>query len=90
MGCVSLYVLIVLFLLFLLVMCICLDLPVFKIWDFGSIAKSRQAKWAKPSQAAAWEALRSVPSHVIKRGCRSVYFGKEVRVDSFAAASSMP
>jgi hypothetical protein len=41
----------VLFVLFLLVVCICLDLQVFKIWDFGSNVGSREAKLAKPSQA---------------------------------------
>jgi hypothetical protein len=45
------YVLIVLFVLFLLVMCVGLDLQD-KIWDFGSMARSKQAEWAKPSQAS--------------------------------------
>ncbi len=39
---ILLCVLIVLFVLFLPVMYICLDLQVFRIWDFGSMARSEQ------------------------------------------------
>ncbi len=45
----------------------------------------------KLSQAklAAWEVSGVFPSHVTKRRCGLVYFWKEARVDSFAAASTM-
>ncbi len=45
------------------------NLQVLKIWYFGSVARSGQAKYGKPSMAnqakpAVWEALRSVPGHM--------------------------
>ncbi len=51
----------------------------FKIWDFGSIARSREAEWAKPSQTNSTGSLLSIPSDVTKRGCGSVYFGERPR-----------
>ncbi len=54
-----------------------------KIWDFGSTARSGQAK------PAALEALISVPSHVIKEEHEAVYFWKEARMDSFAVVPMM-
>jgi hypothetical protein len=68
-GMLLLYVLIVIFVLFLLVMY--LDLEVFTLDlrpDLGKPSGISQAK------LVVWEALRSVPSHVTKRGCGSVYF----------------
>ncbi len=66
------------------------DLQVFKTWDFGSMARSEQAKKLTQAKLAAWEALRSVPSRVTKRECGTVYFWKEARMDSFAAVPTMP
>jgi hypothetical protein len=39
-----------------------------EIWDFGSTARSRQAKYVEGSQGRppAWEALRSVLIHVAR------------------------
>jgi hypothetical protein len=65
------------------------DLQVFKTWDFGSMARPEQAKKLTQAKLAAWEALRSVPSHVTKRGCGTVDFWKETRMDSVAAATTM-
>jgi hypothetical protein len=72
-------------------MCISLDLQVFSIWDLGSTVWPDLSKLSRPSQAklVVWEALRSVPSHVPKRGYGPVYFWEDARMDSLAAALTM-
>jgi hypothetical protein len=67
------------------------NLQVLEIWDFGSTLKSRQAKLsqAKPTQQHGMPARES---KVIwpREDVGSVYFWKEARMDSFAAALLTP
>ncbi len=89
--CIAVYIILVLLLLFLLVMRIWVNLQVLEIWDFGSTLKSRQAKLsqAKPTQQHGMPARES---KVIwpREDVGSVYFWKEARMDSFAAALLTP
>jgi hypothetical protein len=82
--CIAVYIILVLFVLFLLVMRIWVDLQVLKIWDLGSTLKSGQAKLSQASSVG------SLPGHPqstwLREDVESVYFVKEARMDSFAAA----
>jgi hypothetical protein len=89
--CIDMCVVSVLFVLCLLVMHIWIDSQVLMIWDFGSTLKSGQAKpsQAKPSQQCRKPAGASLATQ-LEEDVGSVYFRKEARMDSFAAAPSMP
>ncbi len=88
MECISLCVVIVLFVLFLPVMC-AVSALIYKCLKSATLdLQPDLSKLNRPSQAkpVAAEALRSVPSHMTKGGCGSVYFWEEARMDSYAAA----
>ncbi len=58
-----------LFVLVLLVMCIWLDLPVFKIWGLGSTLRSRQAKLGQAKPSLQYRKPTKAFSATCLRGC---------------------
>jgi hypothetical protein len=80
----------VLFVLFMLVMCIWDDLQVLEIWDLDLHSNLGKPSLANQSQASSMGSLPGRPQSTwLREDVESVYFWKDVRMHSFAAAPSM-